>query len=123
MLRCVRQSDPIFRRELFTNLTKGACSIMSTTILAVNHTDSSDADLPAVLPEATSLPESAEAFGVATPSMSVTATGNNNIDGLLIGSKPRLNQVHVENRSSGPPFGKQATPPAPLPNPEKSPGQ
>ena len=26
-----------------------------------------------------------------------------------------LNQVHVENRSSGPPFGKQATPPAPRP--------
>jgi serralysin len=66
---------------------------MSTTILAVNHTDSSDADLPAVLPEATSLPESAEAFGVATPSTSVTSTGNNNIDGLLIGSKWSSNSV------------------------------
>ena len=32
-----------------------------------------------------------------------------------IASQDWLNQVHVENRSSGPPFGKQATPPAPLP--------
>ena len=32
--------------------------------------------------------------------------------------RPGLNQVHAENRSSGPPFGKQATPPAPLPKGE-----
>ena len=34
---------------------------------------------------------------------------------LLSQASSQLNQVHVENRSSGPPFGKQATPPAPLP--------
>ncbi|MEH1828124.1 MAG: hypothetical protein V7L22_22785 [Nostoc sp.] len=33
------------------------------------------------------LPQSANAFGVSTPTATVTATGDRNIDGLLIGTK------------------------------------
>jgi serralysin len=50
-------------------------------------------DLPSILPAQTNLLERADAFGTPTPATTVTATGNNNIDGLLSGVKWASNSV------------------------------
>ena len=50
-------------------------------------------DVPSILPAQTSLLERADAFGTPTPATTVTATGNNNIDGLLSGFKWASNSV------------------------------
>jgi serralysin len=50
-------------------------------------------DVPSILPAQTNLLERADAFGTPTPSTTVTATGNNNIDGLLSGVKWASNSV------------------------------
>ncbi len=50
-------------------------------------------DVSSVLPGQTNLLERADDFGTPTPATTVTATGNNNIDGLLSGVKWASNSV------------------------------
>jgi serralysin len=81
--------------QLPINATRQAVTLSSSFNTSAGLLDQEPPhhDLSSILPGQANLPVQADAFGVPTPATAVTATGDNNIDGLLSGVKWASNSV------------------------------